>query len=292
MIDFKIIASGNKAPIISEVKGKDSDAISLLPDEIILKIFFYLGAMDLGRSLQVDKQWHRIASDESLWRALPPPEIAFGKKAWAKYFGNVGEEPPLPLDIYKILKSPCPIWSNKTVEETHKLVLIPGRINGNALTINELKKIIKPFDPAEMSRFWLAFLAKYGDRPAPDSRWGLITTGVLPGSKGLRYADQKKLVAKITEETGIVYKVPSALDVGVTMCMQYVVDEQPMFTDYLMSSRENLFGEVTLTFTSCHESINGGRAIVGGINFLGLRILNRSSLLLDDYVGVAAMRIL
>lgn len=38
------------------------------------------------------------------------PEIAFGKELRAEYFGDVGEEPPLPPDIDKILQNPCPFW--------------------------------------------------------------------------------------------------------------------------------------------------------------------------------------
>ena len=37
-----------------------------LPDEILLKLFSYLGPKDLGRCLQVSKRFNRIAKDESI----------------------------------------------------------------------------------------------------------------------------------------------------------------------------------------------------------------------------------
>ncbi len=56
-----------------------------------------------------------IATPE-IRKKAPFPAIAFGKAEWAKYFGDVGVEPPLPADINAILSAPCPFWSGKKVK--------------------------------------------------------------------------------------------------------------------------------------------------------------------------------
>ena len=71
------------------------------------------------------------------------PEMAFGKAKWERYFGDVGVEPPLPKDIVEVLKSPCPYWGGRRVEETHLLVLIPQSVNGRSFTIGTLGEMIK-----------------------------------------------------------------------------------------------------------------------------------------------------
>ena len=71
--------------------------------------------------------------------------VRFGKAEWATYFGDIGQEPPLPDNIDAILNSPCPFFGdkNKKVKDTHELVLIPATIGGEPLTLNKLQEIIQ-----------------------------------------------------------------------------------------------------------------------------------------------------
>lgn len=92
-----------------------SISFNQIPRDIQLLIFSYLKPEGLGRCSRVSKLWHAIANTESLWRALYPP-IAFGKREWEQYLGDVGEEPFLPRVVYKILKSPCPFFPGKRVD--------------------------------------------------------------------------------------------------------------------------------------------------------------------------------
>lgn len=71
------------------------------------------------------------------------PQTAFGKADWEKYFGDVGEEPPLPQNINEILQSSCKYWPDKKVEDTHLLVLIPKTVDGRALTLETLGELIE-----------------------------------------------------------------------------------------------------------------------------------------------------
>jgi len=57
---------------------------------------------------------------------------AFGKAKWEIYFGDIGEEPPLPPNIHGILAGRCPFDPKKTVRETYMLVLVPATVGGSA----------------------------------------------------------------------------------------------------------------------------------------------------------------
>ena len=59
------------------------------------------------------------------------------------FFGDIGEEPPLPPNIYEILASPCPFDPKKTVRETHMLVLVPARVNGDSSHSQSLDKLVQ-----------------------------------------------------------------------------------------------------------------------------------------------------
>ena len=59
------------------------------------------------------------------------------------FFGDIGEEPPLPPNICEILASPCPFDPKKTVRETHMLVLVPARVDGEPLTLNHMGELVQ-----------------------------------------------------------------------------------------------------------------------------------------------------
>ena len=121
----------------------EPNLIDTIPRDVRLLIFSYLSPKDLGACSCVSREWNVLASHDALWAEAIRREVAFGKEAWAKYFGDVGIEPPLPTDIVKILKAPCPYWPTKKVIETHLLVLIPETINRRPLTLTSLGELIK-----------------------------------------------------------------------------------------------------------------------------------------------------
>ena len=97
-----------------------------------------------------------IAKDE-VYASIP--SIAFGKAEWWKYFGYIGVEPPLPINIEEILNEPCSFWPGKKVKETHLLVLIPNTVNGKAFTMNYLGELIRSQSldiPQNMIFMWIA----------------------------------------------------------------------------------------------------------------------------------------
>src|ERR1700688_617828 len=123
--------------------GKSIDPADRLSSQVTREIFSYLNASDLARCSQVSKQWKTLASDEALSKRAIVRTFAFGKEKWAKYFGDIGAEPPLPANIEAILKNPCPFFPEKSVAQTHMLVLIPKTINGKPLTLRSLEELVQ-----------------------------------------------------------------------------------------------------------------------------------------------------
>ena len=153
----------------------------------------------------------------------------YGKEAWETHFGAVGEVPPLPQDIEKILSSPCPFWPNKTVQETHLLVLIPETVNGKPLTLNLLQELIKA--PKSGNKTEYRYYDKYveeelGEQKAPASHWVLLTNDVIPGSRNKSYSAQKELMSKYPP-----YTLGNALDITAALLIHHVKTGGRLYTD-------------------------------------------------------------
>src|SRR3569832_1919769 len=69
--------------------------------------------------------------------------IVFGASAWEKYYGKVNKEPPLPDNIEEIQNGPSPFWGDSIVRDTHFLVLIPAKVNGQPFSLNLLNELIQ-----------------------------------------------------------------------------------------------------------------------------------------------------
>ena len=150
-----------------------ADFTLLFPEEISLAIFSYLNSQELTRCFCVNKTWKALASDEVLWNTLLP-RIAFGKAQWETYFGDIGQVPPLPKDIHQILKSPCPFWPGKKVEETHILMLIPESVNSKPLTLSTLGELVKApkYGHATQYRYiWGKIIHKHGNQATAKSHF-------------------------------------------------------------------------------------------------------------------------
>lgn len=181
-----------------------------IPEEVLTQIFSTLDRKDLESCRSVNRQWRRITTDSNLF--FPP--TAFGKEKYAFYFGDVfgfgddGKEPPLPSDIYEILKGPCPFWKavespfpfwegieGQRVEMSHMLVLIPATVNGKPLTLNSLREAFK--NPKNNSpsinyrTYNQAIEKEFGEIPVGSSYWALITQEIIPSSEVLRFNGQK-----------------------------------------------------------------------------------------------------
>ncbi len=197
------------------------------------------------------------------------PSIAFGKAEWAKYFGDVGVEPPLPADINVILQSPCPYWPKKKVQETHLLVLVPQTVNGKPLTLKTLGELIQKPLQGTHTQYEYFRLGEYTDAPAAKSHWALLTRDVIEGSRSKSYSDQKALIKAP-------YEVPTILDATVAVLMEYV------------RTGTRLYSDSPWTYTRCQEKYNKDWQLdVGGFGAAGLFVHDYYA---DDFSGVGGLR--
>ena len=190
---------------------------------------------------------------------------AFGKKEWEKYFGDIGEEPPLPKNIEEILNASCSFWPSKKVKETHLLVLIPNTVNEKLFTINSLEELIqKPkYGYATKYDFYSSYVKEsIGDRSYP-SHWVLLTRDIIPNSRYKSYSHCFQLIADHRKKAGLPYELPNLLDATTSILMHYV------------RTGERLYSDSPCTYTF-NQGVNedGDFLIVGGFASGGLRIRN------------------
>jgi len=257
------------------VIGRGQDFTALLPDDVVFEIFSHLKLSDLGKCCQLSKKWQKLASNGALRNRVVNRTIAFGKDQWEKYFGDIGKEPPLPKNIYKILNSPCPFWKGKKVFETHMLVLVPKTIDGKPLTLNKLGELVKkPKNGGYATQYryiWDEITKKHGDNPIDKSSWVLMTTDVIDGRAGKTRDAQLKIAPG---EKG--YQAPKLLEAATCVFMKYV------------SIGEKLFTDNPRTYTCCQEMSNNGKLVVGGFTSDGLFVsVSHTG---GYYVGVAGLR--
>ena len=156
-----------------------------------------------------------------------------GAAVWERYFGDVDLVPPLPKNIGEILNSSCPFWENKTVQETHLLVLIPAQVAGKPLTLDYLGELIQSPEgygrKAQYTNYWCKAYPAIGNQSLDRSYWVLMTKDVLPESCDKSYQEQRALVAEYANGTGLAYKVPKALEAAVVMSLQHVRSGQRLY---------------------------------------------------------------
>jgi hypothetical protein len=212
------------------------------------------------------------------------PAMTFGKELWAKYVGDVGEEPPLPPDIEKILQSPCLFFPGKRVEETHLLTLIPKTVNGKPLNLDFLEELVKHPKQGQATKYeyYLGEIKKqYGSQSLPRSYWVLMTNDVIPESRYKRYEDQIRLLNEKSQKAQVVYEVPQLIEAATCILLEY------------LRTGKRLYSDSPSTYTRCQERVPNGplkncHYVVGGFTAGGLLVDN--SINNADNFGVGGLR--
>lgn len=119
----------------------------------------------------------------------PQPLTAIGKEQWG-LFGNVGKVPALPPEIHQILKSPCPFFPGKIVEQTHVLALIPETLDGKSMTLSRLGYLMIRHGKMGYHPIGRSVLNAY-DKPFETSHWILMTDRVLKGTEVAIFEEPK-----------------------------------------------------------------------------------------------------
>jgi hypothetical protein len=192
-----------------------------------------------------------------------------GEVEWKHYFGDIGPAPELPSNMDTILDSECPFWKGKKIRDTHLLVLIPAKVNGQPFSLNLLRELIQyPKNGGHKTRYIRynnsLLQAQIGSPPPDRSYWLLMTRDVLPKSRSNTYAAQEKLVADHARRVSLPYEMPKALEAAAAILTHHVRDG------------ERLYSDSPWTYTHCQEGIlhQSGEcpAVVGGFGPSGLRI--------------------
>ncbi len=265
----------NSGNFNSTNSSQEEVSLSNLPQDVIEEIFSHIGSGITP--IQVDENGELKGSDLGLLMATRLKD-AFGKDKWKLFFGvDVGEEPPIPPNIYEILESPCPFWEGKKVRETHMLVLLPKTINGESLTLNKLIELVK--SPNNGNSTYLRYIKeeivqKLGDNAIDESYWFVMTNDVIEGSRDKAYAAQKELVQ---EKTHGEYSPPTCLEALACSVMHHVI------------YGEHLLGRERPTFTRCQDLIGDYPVVVGGFASGGLYVGYDFDYASGSY-GVAACR--
>ncbi|MBI3211651.1 MAG: hypothetical protein HYZ47_03075 [Simkania negevensis] len=187
---------------------------------------------------------------------------AFGKRQWNMYFGDIGEEPPLPSDIGTILHSPCPIWSGKQVRETHLLVLVPATVNGKLLTLESLEELVKKPKKGNATQYRDFCPGRNEKICVEKNTWMLLTRDVLPGSRKQPYDKQVALVGELTKKAKVSYAVPRLIEVATSLFMQHV------------RSGERLYNDSPEIYTRCQEKYDGQcPVVIGGFSASGVCVV-------------------
>ncbi len=240
------------------------------------------GFLPVKTAIKCDQLMQRILSTasylgfESIIDHLTPtpiPEMAFGPEQWEEYFGDVGEVPPLPKKIEKILASDCPHFPGKKVSETHMLTLIPATVDGNPFTLNRLGELVKSPKKGSATKYeyyWEKIHDHIGNKAPEKSCWLLMTKDVLYGSRcGGRDYMLKMAADKID------YEAPTVLGAATSVLLRYVC------------SGERLLSDDPWTLTCCLEQKEGYKFVVGGFGSSGLRVGSVNDC---SAVGVASAR--
>ena len=235
---------------------------------------------ELGRCSRVDKVWNGILADscaQHLWL----DKLAVGKKKWATYFGDIGEEPPLPEDMVQILKSPCPFWKNKRVAETHVLVLIPATVDGKKLTLDTLEELIKnpkEGNTARYHRYCDHVKTEHGDKSIEHSYWVLMTRHTIPSCRGKIYSELQKLIS-----TYKAYHIPQAREAAICILMEYITSGKKLYLG------ETFWDRGEPKYTRCEEKVQGQLPVYIG-NMHGNSLYIESDFFDFGIVNIGAVR--
>lgn len=226
------------------------------------------------------------------------PEMAFGKAQWIKFLANIGEdEPPLPANIHEILKSPCPFWPNKTVAETHVLVLRPSTICNKPYSLQNLKNALisseNEYAKPALKLLEDMHITEEASKPAKaeveKSYWILMTRDLIPGSLNKTYDQQNKLIKEYRKKSGVDYQLANLLDV--ITCI--------LTTD--VSTGVSILGEAIGKTTICEETCSKnfanyfGHASIGWTSYRDKKYLYlsyKTDHYYNDNVGTLCVRTL
>ncbi|WP_194847564.1 F-box protein [Candidatus Neptunochlamydia vexilliferae] len=212
--------------------GSTKGTFGGLPEELLLVIFKLLSPRDQEAATCVCKSWRKIGEDKKLKMVR---EFCFGKRDWENYFGKIGLEPSLPPSIGALLDSPCPIWKEKKIKDTHILTLIPSVFNGEPFSLKTFFKKAK----APIKGYKLAYVF-HDDKKAkkklegesfPNTKWIMMTRGLIPKTIYNGIAKHQKFLDLLSKNNQFSYRTPTPLEAVVSVLTDHARTGDFLFND-------------------------------------------------------------
>lgn len=151
----------------------------------------------------------------------------------------------LPRNIKEILKSGCPFWQGRSVEETHMLVLISKTLQNQPLTLRRFINFLENFKSKEGRTAKIKYISEtilknYGDKPIESSFWLLVPKEILPETADKFYSEQKKTFANFIAPD---YEELDLLEMTIAMVMYYFTTGTRLFqTTHVRCKQETVKG--------------------------------------------------
>ena len=224
------------------------------------------------------------------------PSEAFGAQSWKYYFDvEVDKEPPLPAKIEEILNNEAPFLledeeSGQRVRDNHLLTLIPGKVDGEAFTLDKLGELALRYFPENSQNCKGKNARGYGyyseyltlqDRKKPlaeEAYWLLLPKKILANSRKKEFLTQEAMVAAYSSSG---YRLPHALEVATSLLSHYARSRERL---YMNHNRNALW-----TYVRCVDVNKKGSPLTVG-NFVPSGIYIRYSHYRSYDLGVSCCR--
>lgn len=221
-----------------------------LTRDVLTCIFSYLHPDQLEQSCLVSKEWNQVAGDPHFVKMAFYQHKAFGPEKWAPhiYVPNLNEEcrkafKSLPDNISTRRKQPSLAFPGKSLGESEILTWIPGSLTNKALVA-----LLKSYFP---DSYIQDAENNHGYEIIGKSRWVSMMVRALPGSFKRPFDSQESIVALLSNESKIDYKVPNTKEALACVISHYIL------------SGERLFGETPRTLIRLQDLIQGKRVMFG-----------------------------
>ena len=141
----------------------------------------------------------------------------------------------------------CPFFEDKTIAETHALILFPKSVNGIPLTLNKLEHLTLTHAPTSIqyTHYKDYVRAAHGETPITRSYWALVLKHLVPNSVNESYKEQSKIIQTYSEKAKASYEAPRAIEVTVSVFAEFLQNQKKLYSE----------AEPSSSFTRCQETV-------------------------------------
>lgn len=210
-----------------------------LPSEIKNSILHFTNPCSLNTCLLTCKaMWSLIESNHSLWDRVIEKQLietghrtaVFSPEEWKK-LGEIAPFSHYPRNLCSILDENSRYFGAQKVGQTAWVILIPGQVNRKDYDNSTVQQVFQGIKGAAFSRQEQAEeILNNCPRKNKEPYWLLVTSTLIPGSKGLSKLEHLSMVKKYND------RIPNRLE-AITAVFVSVTQELPMLEGKGFSTR-------------------------------------------------------